>query len=27
MGTTNRNKMALMIGSKQLRRTTCLIKK
>jgi len=26
MGTTNRNKMAPMTGSKQLRRTTCLIK-
>jgi len=27
MGTTNRNKMAPMTESKQLRRTTCLIKK
>jgi len=27
MGTTNRNKMAPMTGSKQLRCTTCLIKK
>jgi len=27
MGTTNRNKMAPMTGSKQLHRMTCLIKK
>jgi len=27
MGTTNRNKMAPMTGSKQLGRTTCQIKK